>query len=212
MENPIVSAGPPEDSFVRPIRHRVLLDFPPIIEKALSRYPISVIKKYLKSIHFAGEIEHDGFNYAGSYDPFRHIIFLVSDGWSDEKYPIGIFHHEFSSLLLKSHSLVINPWFDQNPANFEYLYDSRRGRREIYESVSPKGTEKDFENGFMSSYGQTDFENDFNEYSKMIFTYPMRFKELMNRYPRVRGKFLAWLKFYQEIDPVFTETYLFGEK
>ena len=30
--------------------------------------------------------------------------------------------------------------------------------------------------------------------------------------PRVRGKFLVWLKFYQEIDPIFTEEYLLGAR
>lgn len=212
LESPIIPAGPPRDSKVVPIRHRVLLDFPDSLEKALGRYPVHVIKKYMKSIHFAGEIEHAGFKYAGSYDPFRRIIFLVSDGWSDESFPIGTFHHEFSSLLLKRHSMLLNPWFNQNPMNFRYLYDTDRDMLEIYDSVSSTGTEKDYEKGFMSSYGQTDFENDFNEYSKMIFTFPQKFKQIMDRHPRVRGKFLVWLKFYREIDPVFTEEYLFGEK
>ena len=67
-----------------------------------------------------------------------------------------------------------------------------------------------YEDGFMNTYGQTDFENDFNEYSAMIFTYPEKFKQIMARHPRVRGKFLVWLKFYQEIDPIFTEEYLLG--
>ncbi|MGD9367812.1 MAG: hypothetical protein PVH87_19080 [Desulfobacteraceae bacterium] len=47
------------------------------------------------------------------------------------------------------------------------------------------------EKGFMNIYGQTDFENDFNEYSAVIFTYPQMFKKIMNQYPRVRGKFLV---------------------
>jgi hypothetical protein len=34
---------------------------------------------------------------------------------------------------------------------------------------------------------------------------------IMEQYPRVRGKFLVWLEFYQKIDPVFTEEYLLGK-
>ena len=49
-----------------------------------------------------------------------------------------------------------------------------------------------------------------NEYSAMIFTDPEKFKPIMARHPRVRGKFLVWLEFYQEIDPIFTEEYLCG--
>ncbi len=32
----------------------------------------------------------------------------------------------------------------------------------------------------------------------------------MGSYPRIRAKFLVWLEFYQSIDPIFTEEYLFG--
>jgi hypothetical protein len=80
-----------------------------------------------------------------------------------------------------------------------------------YNGTSSIGTEADYEQGFMDSYGQTEFENDFKEYSAMIFTYPNKFKKIMNQYPRVRGKFLVWLDFYHQIDPIFTEAYLFGK-
>lgn len=43
----------------------------------------------------------------------------------------------------------------------------------------------------MNTYGQIVFENDFNEYSAMIFTYQQKFKKIMNQYLRLRGKFLA---------------------
>ena len=62
----------------------------------------------------------------------------------------------------------------------------------------------------MRVYGETDFENDFNEYSAMIFTDPKKFKNIMTRYPRVRGKFMVWLQYYKKIDPIFTERYLLG--
>jgi hypothetical protein len=45
----------------------------------------------------------------------------------------------------------------------------------------------------------------------MIFTYPEKFKKIINEYPRVRGKFKVWLDFYQKIDPIFTEAYLLGK-
>jgi hypothetical protein len=68
-----------------------------------------------------------------------------------------------------------------------------------------------FQKGFVSKYGVTNFNNDFSEYSAMIFTHPQKFKEIMNQYPRVRGKFEVWLEFYQKIDPIFTQAYFLGE-
>ncbi len=69
-----------------------------------------------------------------------------------------------------------------------------------------------YEQGFVSDYCRTDFENGFNEYSAMIFTYPDKFKKIMNQYPRVRGKFRVWLEFHKKVDPIFTEEYLLGER
>ena len=205
-------AGPEKHSKVEPIRHRVLLRYAGLLPKALEKYPVYVIKKYLKAIHFAGNINQDGFEYGGSYDPFRHILFIVDSGWEKDKRSYYTIHHELSSLFLARHSFFINPWTDHNPKNFKYSYEVTDDALKTYNSASSVGTNSDFEKGFMNTYGQTNFENDFNEYSAMILTYPKKFKEIMDKYPRVRGKFLVWLDFYQKIDPIFTEAYLFGVK
>ncbi|MBI5895162.1 MAG: hypothetical protein HZB24_03820 [Desulfobacterales bacterium] len=207
-----VPAGPPPQSKVIPIRRSVLIRYPEILESALTKYPVQVIKNYLNAIHFARKINHDGFLYAGSFDPFRRVIFIVDNGAHKPEMGVATFHHEFSSLLLSRHSLVLNPWLEQNPKGFKYLYDTDADKLKTFNNSSLNGTAPDYENGFMNTYGQTDFENDFNEYSAMIFTYPGKFKQIMARHPRVRGKFLVWLKFYQVIDPIFTEEYLLGAK
>ncbi|MFZ1983583.1 MAG: hypothetical protein WAU91_04170 [Desulfatitalea sp.] len=212
LVNPIVSAGPKRNSTVTPIRNRVLLRYPKLLQTAFEKYPLGVIKDYLNAIHFAASIHDNGFLCAGSYDPFRKVIYLVDNGWVREDQALSTFHHEFSSLLLNGHSLVLNPWIDQNPKDFVYLYKTGQKHIEVFNKSSIDGNEEDYEKGFMNTYGQTNFENDFNEYSAMILTYPEKFKQIMNQYPRVRGKFLVWLKFYQEIDPIFTEEYLLGAK
>lgn len=210
LENPIISAGPAKGSIVKPIRHRVLIRYPELLKKAFSKYPVQVVRKHLKSIQFAGKIDDHGFNTGGTYDPFRRILYLVDDGSQDEKRSIYTIHHEFSSLLLLSRSFFVNPWTDHNPETFNYLYKGTYDALEIYKNTSLVGTSDDYEKGFMNTYGQTDFENDFNEYSAMILTHPNKFKKIMGQYPRVRGKFIVWLEFYQKIDPIFTEAYLFG--
>ncbi len=211
LVNPGIPAGPSRNAKVKPIRHRILSRYPGILLKAFNRYPIKVIQNYLSAVHFAKEIEDNGFQCAGSYDPFKRVVYLVDDGENSEKQSMHTFHHEFSSLLLKRHTLLLNPWFDQNPEGFEYLYKLKRSEMlETYNSSSLIGTEIDNEKGFLNTYAQTNFENDFNEYSAMIFTYPEKFKKIMSQYPRVRGKFQVWLEFYQKIDPIFTEEYLLG--
>jgi len=212
-KNTPIPAGPHRDSKVKPIYHRALVRYPEILQKAFAKYPIPVIKNHLHAIYFAREINHDGLKYGGTYDPFRGIMYLVNMGWQAENDSIYAIHHELSSLLLKRHSFYINPWEDFNPRGFKYLFDRSETHRDIvdiYDNISLTGTEDDYKKGFVTDYGQTNFENDFNEYSAMIFTYPEKFKKIMNQYPRVRGKFKVWLEFYQKIDPIFTEEYLLG--
>jgi hypothetical protein len=212
LENPPIPAGPPRWSKVTPIRHRVLLRYPDILQKAFDKYPVSVIKNHLKTIQFAGKIVENGLDYGGTYDPFRQILYLANSGSINADQAMSIIHHELSSLLLKSHSFFINPWTDNNPKKFVYLCEISKNHLQTLINASMDGSELDYENGFMNTYGQTDFENDFNEYSAMIFTYPEKFKKIMYQYPRVKGKFKVWLEFYQQIDPIFTEKYLFGVK
>jgi hypothetical protein len=112
---------------------------------------------------------------------------------------------------MRNNSFCIKCWVDLNPKELEYLDDIYKDWRKV-EKVRKTITDKDcFEKGIVTSYGITNVENDFNEYSAMIFTSPEKFKKIMEQYPRVRKKFLVWLNFYQSIDPIFTEGYLFGK-
>jgi hypothetical protein len=213
IDNPPIPAGPDRNSEVKPIAHQQLSKYPFILQRALAKYPDHVIKKYLTAIYFAGKIELDGFNVGGTYDPFRHVIYLVNNGRQTDDFAESVFHHEFSSLLILGNSFFLNPWIDHNPKNYKYLDDIYDNWKVMRKNVrlSTKGKDEDYEKGFMDSYGQTSFENDFNEYSAMIFTYPEKFKNIMNRYPRVRAKFLVWLNYYHKIDPIFTEEYFLGQ-
>jgi hypothetical protein len=55
------------------------------------------------------------------------------------------------------------------------MYDNDE---DVYADTSLEGTQSDYEDGFMNSYGQTNFDNDFNEYAAMVFTYPEKSREL----------------------------------
>jgi hypothetical protein len=194
----------------KPIAHPVLARYPHLLKKAFEKYPVSVIKEYLNAVYFAKELEYNGTRYGGTYDPFRRIVYLVNNGKKSDELAIGIFHHEFSSILLKRHGFYLNPWLEQNLKNFKYSNETKSVVKDIY-SVSFYGTDTDYNHGFLDAYSRKSFEDDFNEYARMIFTKPQKLKKIMNQYPRVRGKFLLWLDFYHKIDPIFTEEYLLGE-
>jgi hypothetical protein len=195
---------------LEPIDKRVLVRYPKILEEALAKYPVHVIADYLNAVYFAGVIKHGALYYSGTYDSTRRIVYLVDHGRSPVQRNSATFHHEFSSLLLSRHGWLINPWLEQHPEGFRYKSQIYENSEDVYADICLDGTESDYEDGFMNSYGQTNFENDFNEYAAMVFAYPEKFKQIMDQYPRVRGKFLVFLDFFQKIDPIFTEAYFFG--
>ena len=198
-----------EYCILEPIDRHILARYPKILEEALAKYPVHVIKNYMNAVYFAGKIESSGIPHAGTFDAFRRILYFVDNG-SNTADGIAIFHHEFSSLLLARHSFLLNDWFDQHPEGFMYRSQLYEEQEDMYAGTSMIGTEEDYANGFINTYSHTNFENDFNEYARMIFTHPEAFKRIMDQYPRVRGKFLVFLDFYQMIDPIFTESYLLG--
>jgi hypothetical protein len=196
-------------NMAKPIAPPVLARYPHLLTKAFEKYPVSVIKKYLNAVYFAKELEYNGTRYGGTYDPFRRIVYLVNNGKKSDDFAIGTFHHEFSSILLKRHGFFLNPWLEQNPKNFKYSNETKSDVKDIYDA-SFDGTDADYNLGFLDAYSRKSFEDDFNEYSRIIFTRPRRFKIIMNQYHRVRGKFKIWQDFYHKIDPIFTEEYLLG--
>lgn len=213
IENPPIPAGPLPGSRIEQIPHRVLVRYRTLLQKAFDKYPIEVIKKNLNAIYFAGIIDADGLWYGGTYDPFRRIVYLVDSGTKSDDQAMDTFHHEFSSLLLKRHSFFVNPWSDHNSKDFKYFREKNDNWETLEKALdsTEDGNAEVYEQGFVTVYGQTNFENDFNEYSALIFTYPQKFKKIMDQYPRVRSKFLLWLEFYQKLDPIFTEAHFFGE-
>ncbi len=206
----IIGGGRLQFDVVKPIETRVLARYPALLTKAFEKYPVSVIKEYLSAIYFAKELDYKELRYAGTYDAFRKIVYLIDNGNRSNELSIGTFHHEFSSLLLKRHTFFLNPWLEQNPKGFKYSKETANTIKDIY-GVSHVGTPEDYNLGFMNAYCRISFEDDFNEYSKIIFMQPGKFKKIMNQYPRVRAKFKIWLDFYHKIDPIFTEEYVLSE-
>jgi hypothetical protein len=195
---------------LEPIEKHVLVRYPQILEEALAKYPVHVIKNYLNGVYFAGLLKDGVLYVGGTFDSTRRIVYLVDHGRSPAQRHVYSFHHEFSSLLLSRHGWLLNPWLEQHPEGFRYRSQMYEDSKDVYADTSLFGTKADYEKGFMNPYGQTNFENDFNEYAAMVFAYPEKFKQIMNQYPRVRCKFLVFLDFYQKIDPIFTEAYFFG--
>jgi hypothetical protein len=207
---------PPISAKSSGLSEKQAIRFPSLLEKALSSYPFKVISKNLNGIALSKSLGFYDIKYGGTNS--TSMVYLTSKGKSfgySDSYLISIFHHEFSSILLRNYPFPRKKWLSSNPDNFEYKYENQ-GKSAGVEAIKHEkelltGSDELYQKGFLTQYSVSGFEEDFNMYSATILTNPKEFKAQMNKYEAIRRKFNIWLDFYNSIDDSFTNTSIFGQ-
>ncbi len=156
----------------------------------------------VSSVHVVGKMQFGNLNYGGTYHQDK--IYIAADGKNEVE---KTFHHELSSLLLKSHADKFDKasWLAANPPGFRYEGGSAA-------AVSSGENGLDFEAerhqmGFLSDYSTSSLEDDFNMYAENLFAGGDDFWRVADTYPEVKAKTDLIVDFYQTIDPRYTESY-----
>ncbi len=190
-----------------------------IIERAVAKYPDSVVRKNLKGVRLVSKLEFYGIEYGGTYMPHSHLIVLAYDPRFDDLGFEQRFHHEFSSVLLQAYENKFDDrrWKDANAANFKYrsngvIEHSLGGQSEATKFLGEeqKRTGGNGSNllevnnglmalGFLTRYNQVSIEQDVNETAAHLFTNP-KIWEYCARYPRIDQKIDVLIDFYSQID------------
>lgn len=203
-----IGLGAPKTFFVPPYSER---DLPPSvvadqvdpasaaialegIERALEPYPRGFVSGLIKAIFVAGELRVGGAKAGGTVGPAWLILAaparLGREGIFATAY-IGV-HHELSSFVLQREPATLSEWQRFAPENS--LADPQaiiaRGA----------GADPDPETGFLSAYGATNAENDFNVYAEKIFTEPATVQRLARSHALVRKKLRFVVSSYLRID------------
>ncbi len=174
------------------------------MDNALRIYPPQLIKKYLSKIFIVDKITINGVSGAAAYGDA--IIFIAANlpfgRRSSHEYGLSI-HHEFSSLLFNGSPF---PWMDWSLANhgdFKYLerYEDILKAADLKNRKDPKLSHKWYDQGFVSDYGMTSMQNDFNKYAELAFADPQKLRELAQTYPRIAKKTELLVKFYTRLAP-----------
>ncbi len=183
--------------------------FPVLIEKSLSRYPHSVIKKNLKGIYLAKELQFYGVGYGGTY--YYDQVYITSQGVANnynDEFIIKSFHHEFSSILMTNYNFPKAAWAACNKRGYKY---GKGGMNAIKSgTASLSGSPRTYKNGFISQYSMSAIEEDFNVFSETMFIEPAKMQRLIKQYPIIAKKARVWLRFYKKIHPTFTKSYFFS--
>lgn len=176
--------------------------FPPLLEKALSRYPQDLIVNNLKGIYIVKDLYCYGVRYGATYA--NGVIYLTSagadQGYSD-LYLIATFHHEFASILMHNYFFPSAQWLASNPGGVSYRYASEGDYKALMDGTgSLEGNDELYAKGFVNQYASTHMEEDFSEFSAYVFTYPILMNELIKKFPVIKGKYEVWADFYEKLD------------
>ena len=195
---------PPASATAEPMEKTNLNRFIKNLERELEKYPIDIIKQNLTTIHLFNRLSFFGVKYGGT--SIGNSIYLtgrtIEEGY-DNAYIAELIHHEISSIFYRDHSFPKEAWSSINPKGFAYL-DSNEDILAAIEEGNKFGDKIGFhEEGFISKYGQTTLEEDFNVYAQMVFVHPQKLKSLSEKYPRIRQKHELIKSFYANISKDF---------
>ena len=165
-----------------------------VLDRFLNRYPRDVLKRNLSGIYVAKTLTFYGKRYAGTNS--RRQIFVSNDDYPTG-YVLEILHAEFSSILMRNHSFPKSDWRAVNAADFRY---SEAAVAALDDSDPYARDDELLRAGFLTRYGQSTIENDFNQYAVWLFTKPDELERLASLHPRVQAKRAKALAFYRSID------------
>ncbi len=179
-----------------------------VMETALAKYPLRLLRKNLKTIYILKTMFFFGMEYGGTY--YKRKVYITNNGIEHgytNQYIEGTFHHEFSSVLLVRHTKVFNSggWLDANPSGFSYK-DGGVAALKAQETNLKLDTTL-FEKGFLNEYSLASLEEDLNCYAEYIFLGDSGFWMAWEESKAIRRKTGILIDFYHSIDPIFTLEY-----
>ena len=173
------------------------------LASALAIYPPGFVDKLVHRIALAGQItfwdtQVGGFFVADTIALNAHDV--ASPG--GEIFLADSFHHELSSIVRNQVLFNVSDWTANNSAGFAYasLDDYKR----ILAQRPPvDGDDALHAQGFVSLYGTTSLDNDWNTYAERVFGHPRDLADEIKRFPRMRDKARQLLSVYRRLDPRF---------
>lgn len=207
---------------VKPIERSQRTRAHALVNRAIQKYPESLIKETLPRVFVVGELTFFNKQQFSGTTSHRAVYLVVKPeaaGYTDH-FIEATFHREYSSLLLNIYlkHLDQSSWEAINPKGFRYLGASswerpkgKDGGATAIEngktSLSLQGRVGYLDYGFLTEYSKSSIENDFNEYAAALFMEKSGLRELAEKHPAVAKKRNATIQFYSSIVPELNANY-----
>jgi hypothetical protein len=173
------------------------------VEESLLLYPAGFVARVARGVFVCGNLKVDGAAAGGTVGPAWIILAAprsIDDASIRLTALIGV-HHELSSLVLTHDPGAIARWTALTPASFGFT-DSAAASLAQANAEDP-----DPSTGFLSAYGATTAENDFNVYAEKMFTEPKTVADLARTHALVAQKAAFVADLYAALDPKIRETF-----
>ncbi|MBB1387242.1 hypothetical protein H5119_17145 [Pseudoalteromonas sp. SG45-5] len=174
------------------------------IEAALTTYPQGFVTEVIDAIYLSGPMLMEGAEAGGTYSSNSIILVNISEqngtNFNFENSLKGV-HHELSSLIYIRSPFVLFAWQALLPKEWEPVSSN-------YEALTQdRNIGPDYENGFLSRYGKTNAENDFNIYAEFTFAEPEKLRELAATYPIIAKKLSLFITAYTQVFPEYQQDF-----
>ena len=193
---------------IRPLSPEETTRLEEVLSHAFSKYPPAMMNLYLDRVCVMKSMKFYGLPYGGTN--YQHTVYLSDDTdnpWFSDEYIEQVFHHEFSSILLRDFPSYFDKarWLEVNPPSFRY---GKGGAEAISHGMSSMALDPSLiEQGFLSQYSTASVEEDINVVAQYLFTGSREFWRVVELNDRIREKTSILINFYHKIDPVFTESH-----
>ncbi len=176
-----------------------------IVERALAKYPAAVLRRHLQRVYVVQKLAYSGVPTGGTNS--RCAVYLANSGKVADAVLEGIFHAEFSSILLRNlpQQLDTKRWQEINPPDFRYLGS---GVQAIKQQKASQRLDADLQAaGFLHAYAQASLEEDFNSIASRLLMGDEALWRAMAQYPKVKEKAGLVMAFYGRLDPQFMQAW-----
>ena len=176
-----------------------------LVARALAKYPAAVLHAHLHRVYVVGRLAYSGVPTGGTNS--RNSVYLANSGKASDAVLEGIFHAEFSSILLRNLPLNFdaNLWQEINPSDFHYLGS---GVQAIKQQRASQQLDEDLQKaGFLHAYAQASLEEDFNSIAARLLMGDAALWRAVAQFPKVKEKTEMVMAFYGRLDAQFTRAW-----
>lgn len=167
------------------------------IERALDQYPRGFVAKLIRAVFVCGELRVDGARAGGTVGRAWIIVASKPRLGREGRYLtayLGV-HHELSSFVYRHDPSTEALWREFAPRDWQFI--------DRAPDVLARGEDRDPSptTGFLTAYGATNPENDFNTYAEQVFSESAELRLRAKDQPLIARKLAFVLDAYRAVDP-----------